>query len=517
MIAKNLHSFVQYGRKNFGFLLMAVLFFAVYLWWLSFYVEQGQFNSPDESANYYFIDNLSKTGAIPASQEAGLTDIVHPRSILVWQNNLVPISFPGLIYLLSPFYFVAGLWGIFIFYGVLFVFLMYVFWRWLRRENLPMILWWVVGAQPALWYYLFHPLFNNILSFLLGFCALFLLTESRQWAKNIGVFFMILALWVRPFDIIYFGPILLIASIYYQVSWRKRIKYFLAVGTGAGLLFAISNYLVYGQIYLFGYTLPKPTSVVSDLAPDYWRHVKLLLKNTWYFLAQLFWPYFALAGLGFLAYLRAWRRVGRVYHFLLWCLFVAGGALVLFYGVANLNDHVVKNNVSIGGAFARYWLPVYILCSFLIAYLLDKLRVAGYRYFSYGILLILIIFSGYALVYRDNDSLMPERYNLLAGIQEKDLLQKIVPEDVILVLDREDKYFFPERKIIHLSEFQDDYTLRGIKDLLMIGKSVYYYGFTLFDLDWGYLHQQKLSPLNLRLQVLHAGAEKSLYQFELYE
>jgi hypothetical protein len=517
MIAKKLHSLLQSCWRNIFPLSMAVLFFVVYLWGMSFYVKQAQFNSPDENANYYFIDNLSKTGQIPVIQKPGLTDIVHPRSILVWQNTLVPISFPGLIYLLVPFYFMAGLWGIFVFYALLFIFLLYLFWRWLRRENLPMIFWWVVAVQPALWYYLFHPLFNNILSFLLGFCALFLLAESRQWAKNIGVFLMILALWVRPFDIIYFGPILLLASIYYQVPWKKRLKYFLAVGAGSLLLFFLSNYLVYGQIYLFGYNLPKPTSSVAEVSVDYWRHFKLFLKNTCYFLAQLFWPYFSLAVLGLVAYMLAWRRNEKVYHFLFACLLLAGGALVVFYGVGDLNDHVVKNNVSIGGAFARYWLPVYCLLSFLIAYLLNILKKADYRYFSYGMVLVLAMFSGYAVVYRDNDSLMLERYNLLAGIQEKELLQKIIPEELVLVLDREDKYFFPERSVIHLSEFKDDYALKGIKDLIISGKTIYYYGFTLFELDWHYLHEQKLRPLNLQLRALSLGAEKSLYQFELYE
>jgi hypothetical protein len=393
---------------------------------------------------------------------------------------------------------------------------MYLWWRWLRRENLPTYLWFLVAAQPALWYYLFHPLFNNVLSFLLGFSALFLLSENRQWSKNVGVFLMILALWVRPFDLIYFGPLLLVFSIYYQVSWLKRLKYFLAIGVGSLLLFGASNYLVYGSPWLFGYNLPKPPSVV-ETSLDYWRYFKLFLKNTWYFIVQLFWPYVVFVAAGFTAYLINRKKLPRIYHFLVAGLFLAGGALILFYGFADLNDHVVKNNISIGGAFARYWLPVYVLMLFLIAYLCELIRRAGYRYFAGAVVLALAMFSGYAVICRDNDSLMLERQNLLAGIQESALIQKMVPENSILVIDREDKYLFPVSTVVHLSEFQDDYALRGIRDLMLAGETVYYYGFTLGEVDWNYLHEQKLQPLSMRLQVLTPGLEKSLYQFELYE
>lgn len=503
-------------QKNWLGLLLAVIFFVLYLWYMKFYVDNGQFNSPDESANYYFLQQLTNTGHIPVEQSEGLSDIVHPRSILVWKNNLVPISFPGLIYVLAPFYFLFGLWGVIVFYGLLFVFFMYLWWRWLNRENLSKVLWVLVATQPVLWYYLFHPLFNNVLSFLLGSSALLLLSEEQRRSKYIGVFFMILAWWVRPFDALYFGPILLLASIYYKVSWRQRLQYFVVIVAGSLFLFGISNYLVYGQPWLFGYTLPKPTGGV-EISVDYWNNFNLFIKNVWDFLVKLFWPYIILGLLGMVIYLWTWRRQLPGYHLLFGSLLFGGGALVLFYGFGDFNDHVVKNNISIGGAFVRYWLPVYILLSCLAGLSYGFLRRVAGKYFSGGLLVCLAIFSFYAVWYRDNDSLMWERQNLLAGIQEKEILQKIIPEDAILVLDREDKYFFPERSLIHLSEFQDNYALFGIRDLLLDGKTIYYYGFTLGAVDWQYLHQQKLGPLKLRLKILNSGMEKSLYQFELYE
>lgn len=517
MEAKKLLKILALCQKNWPGLLLTVIFFVLYLGGMKFYVDNGQFNSPDESANYYFLQNLTQTGQIPVAQSEGMTDIVHPRSILVWQNKLVPISFPGLIYVLAPFYWLGGLWGVFVFYGLLFVFFLYLLWRWIRRENLPKYLWWIAALQPALWYYLFHPLFNSVLSFILGFSALLLLTEKSRFAKYGGIFVLSVALWVRPFDLIYLGPILLLGAIYYQVKWRRSLSYLAFIGGGALLFFGLSNYAVYGHPCLFGYTLPKPTNVGGEQVLDYWRSIKLFLKNIWYFIGQLFWPYFAGAALGVGAYLWAWRRSEKIYHFLMACLLFGGGALILFYGFGDLNDHVVKNNISIGGAFARYWLPIYFLMTVPLVYFFEKLKVSACRCRVLLLVSVLVIFSVYAVWSRDNDSLMQERQNLSAGIVEKNLLQKIVPPNVVLVLDREDKYFFPERTVIHLSEFQDDYALSGIRDLLSAGQSVYYYGFTLGGVDWNYLHEKKLAPLSLRLNKLLAGEEKSLYQFQLYE
>jgi len=516
--AKNPESHKSTPYPNWLLIVLSLLFLLVYLWGMSFYVANQQFNSPDESANYYFLQEFVKSGQVAVEQNDIVTDALHPRSILLWQNKLVPISFPGLIYILAPFYLLAGLWGVFVFYAILFIFLMYLLGRWLKRESLPPVLWFLVAVQPALWYYLFHPLFNNVLSLLLAFSGMFLLSEPKKWAKNIGIFILILALWVRPFDVVYILPILFVGSFYYAVAWRRRLTYFIALSVGAGLLFGMSNYLIYGSPFLCGYNLPSSVdSVISPSVISLTARAKLLFHNVLYFIVQLFWPFFYFALLGFLAFILNWKNHKKSTYLFLFSLIFSGGALVLFYGLSDLNDHVVPGSVTIGGAFARYWLPIYLLFLPFVALFYEALKNAQKKYLANLMLLILCLFSFYGVLWQHDDSLWAERKNLIAGIADRQAVSQVLSKNSILVIDRDDKYFFPHYRVLHLSTFTDSYALSAIHDLLLSGEPVFYYGFTFKNKEFNRINAEHLQFFHLRLKAFDLSARKSLYQFELYE
>src|SRR3989338_2867794 len=90
-------SFVKSAARRWPLVAM-LLFFILSMMGSS--VKLDKLNSPDETANYFFIKQFAQSGELSVREELNLVSpIVHQRSVNVRGDQLVPGGFIGLILL----------------------------------------------------------------------------------------------------------------------------------------------------------------------------------------------------------------------------------------------------------------------------------------------------------------------------------------------------------------------------------------------------------------------------------
>lgn len=159
----------------FCLVVLALIFFFFYSW-LSL-ATPLKFNSPDETANYFFIKQFVSTGEPrflePLNSDFG--GIFHPRSTNVAGGFIVPGSFLGLILIYGCIAKIVGLWlvpyltslisviAVLFFYGIV---------KKIFSDKIAFISALLFFLHPAIFYYASRGLFNNLLFldlFIIGF------------------------------------------------------------------------------------------------------------------------------------------------------------------------------------------------------------------------------------------------------------------------------------------------------------------------------------------------------------
>ena len=81
--------------------------------------------------------------------------------------------------------------------------------------------------------------------------------------------------------------------------------------------------------------------------------------------------------------------------------------------------------------------------------------------------------------------------------------------DAVIIVDRADKLFFPDRRVIYPLRDEKTYAL-----MLQIVALVplYYYGITLPQADIDYLNGDKLKAMGLQIDFVENFGEESLYK-----
>jgi len=516
MKIKKIHLF-----KVFLLSLMVIfLFFYIFLNWTS--IQSQQFNSPDETANYYFLNHLSKTGEVPVLQ-SWESDSIHPRSMLVWRDSLVPISFTGFLYFFLLVYKVLGVVGVIIVLGLL-LYSFYLLWyRWLQKyqsKKLAIIATLLLVFNPALLYYALHPFYHNFIFILFVFLAVLFYFQNNIWSSRLAALLSILALWIRPVEFIWFIPLLVSVWIYLRWNWKKGFLHLIVIAVTSLSLFSLSNYLVYGDPMLFGYILPNANRIsTSSLVWGenllIFAKVKILFLNIKNFFFSLFWPWTAVLILSLIVVVMTWARQSRFIKWNTISWFMLTGILFLYYGFWNLDEHIVSGTVSIGNSFVRYWLAIYLLSIPLIAYLLALMWKFKLKYLVIGILIFLTFWSVNSTFFEHDDSFYYITQNLQKYISERSYVKIFIPKtNTIVIVDREDKVLFPYYAVMHMSEFKDIEVLVEIAELLNKGVEVYYYGFALSERDMKYLHREILPAYGYCLREDVVNVPKAIYKFE---
>lgn len=158
-----------------GFVYAVILLLLFNYFFLNFFaVQNKQFNSPDEMSTVYFLEKYTNDNI---QENFTSYDAVHPRSVLLWQNEKVPVAFVGYLFLFAPVYKFFSLWGIYFLIFFLAVVLCYLFYKILARvqnKKMAALALVLLVFNPAFFYYLNKPLYHNVLFILLAFIAFFL-------------------------------------------------------------------------------------------------------------------------------------------------------------------------------------------------------------------------------------------------------------------------------------------------------------------------------------------------------
>lgn len=530
-------------RKNYqiaSLAILAVVFFFVYSW-LAFSTPLI-FNSPDETANYFFAKNFAQTGELRVFEPLNLSfgNIIHPRSINVANGFLVPGSFLGAILLFGS---IAKVFGVGILpyltplFSVLAVLFFYGIMKKIFDSRVASISALMLFVQPAFWYYTSRSLFPNALFIDLLIIGFFWLINSKKYSKKdsnkdsntfkdnsnkvnngcwqVGLagLFIGLALAVRSSEVVWIGAVLLALFLIYrkEINWRQVVV-FLVAGSLAFIPIFYFNQFLYGSSIAFGYQeLSSGAPAVSVSILSGIKKIILpfgfSLSRIWshlgrYFL-QIFWwlslP--AIIGLGLVLW--DWKRLSREQKLFLYFYVFIFLFLGAYYGSWSTYDNITPGRVTIGNSHVRYWLPIYILSlpfvSLFVVKFSQLFRKKNLEYvFGAVTIFLIIILSGYSALRGDEESIVAVKKNILDYKLEKQTVLGLTSADSIIITERSDKVFFPERKII---VGFDTNNLMNYLPLLMKQAPVYYYTYA-GDGAIDKLKEEKLKPAGLDLELV---------------
>jgi hypothetical protein len=496
-------------------------------------------NSPDETAVAFFADYFrthDRLWTIEAYNIFG-TGVVHPRSILALDMGyLVPASFYGAIYFFGMLMRFAGVsalaWGTPLATALasLCVFLAFRKIFDPRRALFAQVLF---LADPAVWYFSSRGLFPNML-FLdlaaIGLAVLYL----RPWqslAKGRGIvwlemmiddlagFFIIgFAFLVRPVEIIWLAP-LLIAMLWFSRKSLNAVRIIAGVLIAAAFagVFGYENLTLYGGILNSGYTagsltpgVAAPAIGVASRLPAFLSsprafilpfgfHPHAALVNMWTYMVAFAWWLPALAAVGFFLTKdrAARRRLSRIFW---WTAAVVG----IYYGSGIFVDSSVSQ-WTVGSSYLRYFLPASIMLVPLAAEGVSRMSAAR-RYVAPLVIGIFIVLSAWTVYYRSPESLVPMLATLRNYETIKTAVLKEVKPESIIITERDDKVFFPDRRVV--IGLRDKAVLDQLPSLEPHG--LYYYGITIKESELPTINKE-LGARNLQLGHYKTFGNESLY------
>jgi len=517
-------------------LLIAVFFFVYSSFYLGTAVASSKFNSPDETANFFFIRNYVESGTLKVFEPLNFLaeGRIAPRSIAAVDGYLVPGSFFGLILIygwLAKIFTLNIVWFLTPFFSGAAVF---CFYKILGKVFDRRIAFWsalLLLAHPAFWYYASRGFFPNVLFISLLIIGFYFLagretpkTTVRNYIEYIlAGLFLGLALTVRLSEAIWVGGVLFLLWIIYrkQVVWL-RIILFLVFAFLSFVPVLAYNQIFYGNYFRTAYTLGGGaalgevswfSSVVKLFFP-FGLEVKNVLKFFSTYFVGMFWWLAAPLTFGLIVFLKkliAGKLDKKVKTYLL-----VGGLASLFlfcyYGSWFFYDNPAKE-ASIGTSYVRYWLPAYILSLPFIVFALIKLvEFVNFRKKILAAILCLIyLLFGIQLTFLDkNDGLAYVSANVKSYAEIARTVNSIIPSDAVIVVDRADKIFFPEHRVI--SPLRDDGTYALIPKLVKI-LPLYYYGLPLTQKEIDLIYQNKLDIEVVQMEKIGDFGAESLYKF----
>lgn len=441
--------------------------FALYSF-LAVFAPMDIWNSPDETANAFFIRELAQGRglAVGDSEVISSGGLIHPRSVAVRDGLLVPGSFIGMILFyalpvflfgsavlpfLTPFFSALALIA---FGSILKKYLS------LRAARLSVIL---ALFHPAFWYYANRGLFHNVffldcVIFTFYFASVRPFSVLAQKYGHFGRFapyldgvlaggIFMLALAVRTFEAFWLLPLVLILLWACRHNLPKAtLGAIVGVIIFTGVLFLLISAAIYGSFLPSGY----PS---IELLPFGFSFRNMFRNGIWYG-KLFFWWHTLIAGLGiiYLIYLRIKAKAPVA----LWRGFLAllGVSFFLFiiYGSGVYLDSPDPRQITIGNSLVRYWLPLYISCIPFGAWFLDQVAgriksLAIQRIFLTLVVAAMGILSFRVVFYGAGEGLIKVMAELNRYREIRAVVLAVTPPKAIIISDRSDKIFFPYRHV----------------------------------------------------------------------
>lgn len=411
-------------KIDFGLIavfLLALVFFALSSSYSYLSQREGvvKWNSPDETANYYFAKSYAETGSLVKFEEANIIaqDLVRPRSFRSDNAFLKPVSFLGIILIygqIAKFTSVSLIPYLTPFFASLGIIIFYLFIKRLFNRNIALMSAFLLASFPVYFYYSLRSMFHNILFIVLCLSSVYLLSivlDKKIFTKKYKKFLSFkiyssfiwksllslisgsligLAVITRSSELLWLGPIFFFLILFYgKRMGLNSILYFL-LGLFLGLMPALYyNQILYGSMWFGGYSeMNQSLSVISQSSLDLVKNTigvktsvyhELLSKifrtifffgykpeQSWqmfefYFIQMFPWlAYLSTLGIIVLVSLNSFKPQKK-YIFYLLSLTVLSTILILYYGSWRFSDNPNVGSHTIGNSYTRYWLPIYML------------------------------------------------------------------------------------------------------------------------------------------------------------
>lgn len=457
-------------------LLVAFLFYAfnTFLVWLPAWHQFGHliFNWPDANANYFFSNLFATSNHLSQFEPLNiLTDnLLHTRSINVWQGNLVPMTFltPLIIFglvakifgttgilLLTP---VLATISIFLFYKIIF--------QLFSSQTLAFVSAFLLAFLAPWLFFANVVMLPNILFIfcLLASLYFFLCFFELKYFILSSIFFS-LTLMIRPNECIWLAVLFLFLYFYQKNKITlQKISIFVFINLVFILAILFLNKYIYGNIFNFGYLNLQSNTLSTEFSNSelnifkifkllilpFGFQAKVFFSNIYHYLFLLIWPYYILVFISLWSLRKKILDISSFWSkYLLFC-FVISLLIVLYYANWDLADDLVKTYNTISISYVRYFLPIYILLIPFVAQ--GILFLAGkkkWRHFIITFLVFLLsIFSLQLAFLSPNDGLLKNKENITTYYQYFTQVKNIVSENAVIITDRSDKIFFPSFSVV---------------------------------------------------------------------
>ncbi len=433
----------------------------------------GVWNSPDETANAFWAMRVAAGEplmVVDAIVELG-GGAVHPRSMAVSGDALVPGSFPGLILLFGAFKILFKL-PLHAYTPLLTALAALCFGALVARlfdRKAGAFAAVLFLAHPAVLYYGSRGLFHNMLflDLLVFAAACFALRPlSRVFGARaaaddaLGGFILAWALVVRTSEAVWVIPAFAAFLPFAGKDRWKRLAVAAAGGLVPFLVLMRLNATLYGSPWRTAYVAPAPKAEASIAAPSeepalaaapssllpFGVHPRLVARNVWHYGLKLFWWQSLLAALGFALWLRGFRKAtGPQKAFALAALLTAAW-LALLYGSWFIRDRLDPGTVTIGTSYVRYFLPAYAAAIAFAAFGLSRLASDARRNaFAAALVLLAAVLGIRAAVFVGDESLRAVRATLEGNAAKKPALLSAIEPGAVVMTERFDKLLVPER------------------------------------------------------------------------
>ncbi len=512
---------------------MAVLAILFFVGSLVLVNPSGLYVSPDETANAFFAQEFSDHldflgGYFPALR--GLEDRIHPRSTAIGEfYSLAPGSFLGLPFLYGILAMVLGGWVLWVLTPLVTIGAALA-WRKLvekfTSQVIGLLSFGLFLLHPAVWYYSARGLMHNVLFLdLLIFSAWLWVCRPKRlgpWADLLAGFALGLALMVRTSEVMWIISALLVAAWIWRrtLTWRRLRAGFLGLVLGLALLLGLNN-ATYGHPLATGYTAQAVSETIDSGIGDSMDGIELLPfgfhpMNAWrhfnaYGVSMFWWlSVFAAVGLFILFSQKSHRRDVR------WMMVLAVAVsvwLVFMYGSWEIHDNPDPRQITMANSYVRYWLPLYLFSTPMIAACMMWLSGFARTKLAKGLLLaalctVVVGLNISAVFMQGQDGLLKMRSELQRSGEIQESVLGYVEQNAVVIVDRSDKLFFPHRRVLY--PLRDEATYAAMP-IVLESVPLYYYGITFPQEDIDFLNDSKLANMGLAIKPVQTYDEESLY------
>lgn len=490
-------------KKPIFLLILLVLIFTGINFWLikplpTNTVVGNRFDSPDETADYFWAKNFVETGQLKIAEplNSAAKNQIHPRSFNVTDDGtLVPGVFLGLIVLYAAFAKLLGSWVIIYLTPVFAVFGVLAFYGIIKKifgQKIALLSAILLIIHPVWWYYSVVSMYPNVTLISLVLIGIYFLSSTgRRHYLNLilGGLSIALALAIRPSEIVW---VLFVAGVAFFASQKKinvlKVVVPLVIIGGAMLLMLFANQQIYGSWSASGYSQLQSDSsttcqfcqTTSSLFLPFGFHPKLALHNFWLYFVKSFWWLAVFGVIGLIVFLVKFKSAKPAQLVYIATGAVVGIFLTIFYGSLVYFDVAIQRLDTIGLSYVRYWLPLFILViPFTALGLVGLAQRIGRKWHFYIVIILVILFlyqSINAVLYFGPDSILAMRQRIADYKKMAAVVNAATPSDSVVVTVRQDKIFFPDRKVIHtFSALNENQELVGILPAVVSAASVYYF------------------------------------------